>query len=164
MTASSVADQDGTLGTRYFEVTASPSPSSSGRRSRPPALLARFPTDRPPALPAPRSWHSLRSSGLGLWAALLSPVWSWSCLSSPGGRVSAVSAAHPGLALHGLRKHEKCDAAGDLNSRTLSFLPLCFVKRPRRKRDSGCGDEGGQARHFQDFWSKTGMEIPLYFD
>lgn len=65
VTASSVADKDGTLGTRYFEVTASPSPSS-GRRSRPPALLACPPTDHPPALPAPRSWHSLRSLGFGL--------------------------------------------------------------------------------------------------
>ena len=97
MTASSVADQDGTLGTRYFEVTASPSPSS-GRRSRPPALLASFPTDRPPALPAPRSWHSLGSLGFGLGLRCSlhsSPVWSWSCLSSPAGQYHAVSVAPP---------------------------------------------------------------------
>lgn len=72
VTASSVADKDGALGTRYFEVTASPSPSS-GRRSRPPASLACFTTDRPPALPAPRSWHSLRSVGFGLGLRCLVP-------------------------------------------------------------------------------------------
>lgn len=152
MTASSVADKDGALGTRYFEVTASPSPSS-GRRSRPPASLACFPTDRPPALPAPRSWHSLRSLDLGLGLRCLVPSGHGHVsLSSPGGRVPAVSAALPGLGNTRRAKH-----AGDLNSHThsLFFCPLSFVKRPRRKRDSGCGDVGGQARHFQDFCSKT---------
>lgn len=150
MTASSVADKDGALGTRYFEVTASPSPSS-GRRSRPPVSLAYFPTDRPPALPAPRSWHSLRSLGFGLGLRCLvpsghghvslSPWWPSSCCLCSPSRVG---------------KHEESRAAGDLNSHMHSlFYPLSFVKRPRRKRDSGCGDVGGQARHFQDFCSKT---------
>jgi len=124
VTASSVADQDGTLGTRYFEVTASPSPSS-GRRSRPPALLASFPTDRPPALPAPRSWHSLGSLGFGLGLRCSlhsSPVWSWSCLSSPVADIllSLQHLAPPRVwPPRAAGKHEDCKAAGDLNSRTL---------------------------------------------
>lgn len=96
VTASSVADKDGALGTRYFEVTASPSPSS-GRRSRPPALLACFPTDRPPALPAPRSWHSLRSLGLGLGLRCLVPSGHGHVSLALVAELLAVSAALPGL-------------------------------------------------------------------
>lgn len=49
------------------------------------ALLASFPTDRPPAQPAPRSWYSLAtvvgSLGFGLGLRCLVRFWSWSCLS-----------------------------------------------------------------------------------
>lgn len=60
----------------------------------------------------------------------------------------------------------RLETRGVQRAHTFSFLPslLRQATDPRRKRDSGCGGEGGQARHFQDFWFKTGMEIPLYSD
>lgn len=125
VTASSVADKDGSLGTRYFEVTASPSPSS-GRRSRPPASLACFPTDRPPALPAPRSWHNLRSLGFGLGLHCLVP--------SGHGHVSLALVAELLLSLQPFQgwpstgwETRGSKDAGDLNSHTHSLYFFFFA-------------------------------------
>lgn len=114
VTASSVADKDGTLGTRYFEVTASPSPSTLAvAPARPPCWLC-SPTDHPPALPAPRSWHSLGSLGFGLGLRCLVP--------SGHGRISLLSPAGrpaccpPRVGPPRAGKHEESRAAGGLNS------------------------------------------------
>lgn len=62
-----------------------------------PLLLACFPTDRPPALPAPRSWHSLRSLGFGLGLRCLVPSGNGYVSLALVVELPAVSAALPGL-------------------------------------------------------------------